>query len=201
MSRNKNPMKPSVFNIGCFGIGEYKSKKNNKITREYDIWRQMLIRCYSEKNQEKHPAYIGIAVCEEWHNFQNFAEWFNENHPNIDGIRFDLDKDLLQQGVENKIYSPDTCVFLPSRINKFMTNLKSTNTSGHVGVVWHKRDCVWESSTNCFKNSKNIYIGRFTDINEASLAYKKSRAEQAEHAKDYLRSLNYLPEEIIQLIK
>ena len=81
-----------------------------------------------------------------------------------------------------------------------MTNLKSTNTSGHVGVVWHKRDCIWESSICSFKYGKDIYLGRFNDLRQASLTYKKARAEQAEHAKDYLRSLNYLSEDIIQLI-
>lgn len=194
-----NPYHKSFLGIGYLGYGKYSSKINNKATKEYICWQNMLKRCYDKKFQEKQPYCSNVSVCKEWHNFQNFAKFYKENYPKIENIKFQLDKDLLQQNIKNKIYSPDTCVFLPQRINSFTTNKKSTNTSGYMGVDKVKNR--WKARINCFKNDKIISIGTFLCSEEAYMAYKNARVVQAEHAKDYLRSLNYLPEEIIQLIK
>lgn len=34
---------------------------------------KILERGYSKLWKEKHPTYEDVYVCEEWHNFQNFA--------------------------------------------------------------------------------------------------------------------------------
>ena len=44
-------------------------------------------------------------------------------------------------------------------------------------------------------------LGYFTNPEQASIVYQQARTEQADKVKSYLRSLNYLPEEVIQLIK
>ena len=62
----KNLYYPSVYGVGYFGEGEYKSKINGKQTREYNIWNKMSQRCYDEKYHRKEPNYIGCTVCEEW---------------------------------------------------------------------------------------------------------------------------------------
>ena len=60
----------------------------------------------------------------------------------------------------------------------------------------------WVASSTLFENGGVKYaIGYFYSIEEAINAYKEFKLIQDEKAKDYLRSLNYLPEEIIQLIK
>tara|TARA_R110000765_G_scaffold71902_2_gene139522 strand:+ start:124 stop:753 length:630 start_codon:yes stop_codon:yes gene_type:complete len=94
---------PSVHGVGFIGEGKYKPQTNAKKARIR--WNGMLERCYSDRYQALKPTYIGCVVCDEWHNFQNFAEWFYNNH--IDG--FELDKDKLGNG---KLYSPDTCCFI-----------------------------------------------------------------------------------------
>lgn len=73
----------------------------------YTVWQHMLQRCYNAKVKEKQPTYINITCCEEWLSFSNFALWFKDNY--IYG--YHLDKDLLVK--ENRIYSPDTCIFSP----------------------------------------------------------------------------------------
>ena len=50
------------------------------------------------------------SVCEEWLNYSNFRIWFDEHYVPCKNNQIDLDKDLLVQG--NKVYSPETCVFL-----------------------------------------------------------------------------------------
>ena len=85
---------PSYLGIGYLGYGKYKSRKNNIKTEEYIKWGSMLTRCYSEKLKERRN-YIECTVCDEWHNFQNFAEWYNDHKyylPDVDVL--DLDKDI-----------------------------------------------------------------------------------------------------------
>lgn len=195
-----NPYHPSMRGVGFTGVGSHKCWENGRAPKKYSTWRNMFTRCHDEKYQMKKQNYIGNSICEEWNNYQNFGDWFDENFPkHIENLRMDLDKDLLQEGIENKIYSPKTCVFLPERINSFMTNKQKTNTTGEIGVCFSRNR--WTVSITDFDTGKKIHIGSFDSKEEASLTYKKYRAKNAEKAKDYLRNLNYLPEHIIQLIK
>jgi hypothetical protein len=75
----------------------------------------MMMRCYSLKWSSKFPTYKDCIVDERWHNFQIFGEWFEENY--VEG--FELDKDIL--GKSSKIYSPETCCFVPQEINLMFT--------------------------------------------------------------------------------
>ena len=80
----------------------------------YDRWHGMLRRCYSAAWQSRHPAYIGCSVDKRWHSFVAFREWAL-SQPQWEGLH--LDKDLLVPG--NKVYSPETCLFIPQSVNKF----------------------------------------------------------------------------------
>lgn len=116
---NKNDLyEPSVHGVGFIGEGEYKSRKNSKM---YGVWSSMIGRCYSPVTQSKQPTYIGCTVAKEWHNFQNFAKWYVENHPKGD-VRYHLDKDKLVEG--NKVYSPQNCCFITQGEN---TRIASEN--------------------------------------------------------------------------
>lgn len=50
------------------------------------------------------------------------------------------------------------------------TGKYSHNTSGHSGVSWYKRDSKWQVKIK--HNQKDIYLGYFTDIEEAIAARK-----------------------------
>lgn len=197
----KNPYHSSVFSVGYLGVGEYKAQIKGKQTPEYGVWTNMLGRCYDEKYQEKYPTYKGVSVCKEWHDFQNFADFYHKNNPKIDGVKFQLDKDLLQQYTESKIYSPETCIFLPCNVNGFLANKQSNNTSGYIGVSWAKHTKKWQVRIKLFGEGKEKYLGCFATPEEASEAYQSVRKVESEKVKEYLRSLNYLSEEIIQLVK
>ena len=194
----KNPYKPSVCGVGYLGGGEYKASKYKKQNMNYKLWIGMLRRVYDIDNK----TYRNVTVCDEWHNFQNFAKWYEENYPyNIKYINFQIDKDLMQEGIKNKIYSPKTCIFLPQKINSYIADRSLKNTSGFVGVTFEKYYKKYRAIINDFDSGKSIHLGYFKTPEEASQAYQIARAENAEKAKQYLRDLNYLPEEIIQLIK
>lgn len=50
--------------------------------------------------------------------------------------------------------------------NNYNHSIAKNNKSGIIGVIWHKRDCVWESYINV--NNLRIYLGRFTNIEDAT---------------------------------
>lgn len=104
------------FNSALVGEG-YPTRIKGKITKCYDHWRRLLQRSYDPKWKRLHPTYSECSVEECWWDYQNFAEWFNSYEYPTEGM--DLDKDLLI--VNNKVYGPDTCVFLPEHINKLLT--------------------------------------------------------------------------------
>lgn len=154
--------------IGFIGEGKYSVRENNKITKEYMFWNNMMKRAYDSKYKEKNPSYKDCTVCEEWHKFQNFAKWCEENHYEIEGERMELDKDIVVK--RNSIYSPETCVFVPSSINKIFTKRQNKRGDFLIGVCWDK-------SCKCFKSycstlDKREYLGSFDDEVKAFLSYK-----------------------------
>ena len=192
----KDVYKKSVFDTGYFGEGEFSFYKNKKA---YRTWQNILQRCYLKN--EKNPTYKNVKVCKEWHNFQNFAFWFEKNYPKIENINFEIDKDLLQMNIENKIYSPETCVFLPKKVNIFITKNNAKNSSGFIGVYLKKQTNRWVSSCCSFEKNKQIHLGYFDTIEEAREKYLISKKESYDYVIEYLRSLNYLENNIIENIK
>ena len=77
----------------------------------YVKWKSMLTRCYDSNYLAKRPLNIGCSVCTEWLSFSVFKQWMAQQE--WEGMH--LDKDLLVY--ENKVYSPGTCIFIPSRVN------------------------------------------------------------------------------------
>lgn len=136
----RNPNKPSVFGLGYIGQGEYESGTTGKIYKNYNTWSAMLARCYKPSQQE---SYIGCTVCKEWHNFQNFAKWFEENY--VEG--WALDKDILISG--NRVYSPETCCFVPSEINNNFRRERS--------------DRIKKPSETDFRTKLKILASKYTD--------------------------------------
>lgn len=119
----KNPYIPTVQGVGFLGEGFYipypKGTKGG-VSREYKVWSSMMERCYSKSFMLKRNSYKDCTVCKEWHNFQNFAKWCNEQQ-DFDKDGYQLDKDLKVLG--NKIYSPTTCLFVTCEVNNFLVGL------------------------------------------------------------------------------
>lgn len=117
MGRVKNPYDKTVFGVGCLGSGIHKSWKNARGSRDtYLNWIAMLQRCYIDMG-DKYLSYYGfVTVCDEWLNFQNFAEWYESHHYNIPNERLHIDKDIKSK--ESKVYSPETCILIPQSINE-----------------------------------------------------------------------------------
>lgn len=152
----KDKLHPSVFGVGFNGVGKYKPSTNNKTTKSYDTWRSMMSRCYSKNYQHEKPTYAGCTVCKEWHNFQNFAKWFESYY--IEG--FELDKDIIFKG--NKWYSPITCMFVSQNDNAIKAHAKSykmINPKGETVEIYNMREFCRENKLSA--GSMNaVYLGK-----------------------------------------
>lgn len=192
----KCPYEPRIYGIGFLGEGKYKTKENGKITKSYDHWRQMLRRCYDPYTINKQLTYANCFVCEEWHNFQNFAQWWEENYYEIEEERMCLDKDILIK--DNKIYSPETCLIVPERINILFTKSDAKRGKCPIGVDWHKANNKFRARCSILNKENNkelIYLGLYNTSEEAFLAYKifkeKYIKEIADEYKDLIPSKLY----------
>lgn len=155
---------PSVYGIGYIGVGNYRTTVNRKKTKEYSKWNNILHRGYDKKYKERNPTYKDCYVADTWHNFQNFAKWFEENY--VEG--WELDKDILING--NKIYSPETCCFVPREINALFKSPKEGVTSLPSGVSYDKFNKKYKVSVRVYGKFKTE--GRYNTIEEAFQAYK-----------------------------
>ena len=182
-----NPLYPSVYKNGFIGIGEYSSKDEGL----YNLWKSMLLRSYDDKYHEKYPTYKDVEVCEEWLNFQNFAEWCVRNSfygkTDDKGRKYQLDKDILFRG--NKIYSPETCCFVPASINCILLFSKGSRGNLPVGVSYVKKLRKYRADISR-RNISDRVLGYFNTPEAAFEVYKVTREryikEMAEIWKDHI---------------
>lgn len=166
----KCPYEPRIFNVGYIGEGVYKTRANGIKTRSYAVWYDMIKRCYDEVHRNEFISYMECYVCDEWLNYQNFAEWYEYNYYEIDDETVHLDKDILVKG--NNCYSPETCVFVPKTINNLI--LKRDRYRGDTPLgVWYDSTRNNYKAYCCNGHGKNITIGRYSTIDEAFYAYKQ----------------------------
>ena len=166
-----NPYLKNNLGIGYVGVGNYLTTYNGKHTPEYHAWSNMLTRCYSETWQKNYDTYKKCSVCEEWHNFQNFAKWYNENYYEVEGDIMCLDKDILKKG--NKLYSPETCVFVPNRINTLFVKKDKNRGEYPIGVSYNKMRKKFATGVSI--DHKRVGLGYFKTPMEAFYVYKKHK--------------------------
>ena len=162
----KNPYDRTICGVGYIGVGEYKTGTDTKHTEEYQNWTCMIRRCYDMNRKEKYPAYFGdCEVCEEWHNFQNFAKWWNENIYRVGTERMHLDKDILFDG--NRMYSPNTCLITPQRIN--MLFVTKPNLAGLPTGVKNT------SSGKYYASYNGKHLGTYNTVEMAYVAHNEEK--------------------------
>lgn len=117
---------PNVQGVGILGYVENISGRLRDM-KEYRIWEGIIGRCYGVQDYtKKNTSYEFAEVEDRWKRFDYFLEdiihingydmWkrFHEEYPNTKNI-FEFDKDILVKG--NKLYSRNTCMFVPKFIN------------------------------------------------------------------------------------
>lgn len=180
-----NPYHPSVFGKGFQGVGKYVPTINGNITKEYQYWHSMLVRCYSVKYKERFPSYKDVMLCDEWHCFQDFAKWFEENYNPEYMDSWQLDKDILFKG--NKTYSPSTCAIVPSDINYLFLRNKHKRGSNPIGVKLKNKSNKY--LVQLMKFGKRVYLGVFDTIDEAFNVYKEGKEHHIKEVADLWKDL------------
>tara|TARA_B100001996_G_scaffold26272_1_gene20286 strand:+ start:710 stop:1411 length:702 start_codon:yes stop_codon:yes gene_type:complete len=153
-------------------VGYYKSYI-------YDKWKNMMSRCYSpgmHKSEKHRRLYAGCTVDPRWHRLSNFKEWM-ESHPDYETLT--LDKDLISPG--NKVYGPDTCCMITSRMNTLLVHgkCKSSKTNDLPnGVSYSCKRVIhpyeaYASIPPSISHRKNykIHIGNYPTVKEAYRAH------------------------------
>ena len=181
---------PSVYGVGVIG-DKYPITINSVQTKEYVLWKHMLQRCYSDDFKKERPTYEGCQISENFKSYEYFYEWCHEQ-VGFGNEGFHLDKDSLVKG--NKVYSENTCVFIPQEVNTLLTKSTASRGKHLIGVSWNKKDKAFVAKARKNKG-KSEHLGIFKTEIEAFKAYKTAKEafvkEQAEKWKDEIDDRAY----------
>lgn len=169
-----------------FGIGvndaDYNVYKWDKVEGKrkivwicpfYTTWKSMLERCYSPKQNTKFRTYIGCTVYPEWLYFSNFKGWMETQdwHGKV------LDKDILFVG--NKIYNPQTAVFIEQRVNLFINQNTARRGEWPIGVSWDSIKKKFAAFCHNVTTRKGKFIGLYNSPEQAHKAWLSYKLKQA----------------------
>jgi len=144
-----------------------------KEIKEYRLWQDMLQRCFSDGLKQKYPAYEGVTCSHEWLSITTFIEDVSQMR-GYGLIGWALDKDILQKG--NKLYSKETCCFVPHEINSLLTKRDNDRGEFPVGVCFDKHAGKFKARLNI--NGKAKHLGLFPTPEDAFQVYKAAKEAQ-----------------------
>lgn len=58
----KNPNFRSLFKTGYIGVGKHVTKINGKSLNKYELWKNMIERCYSLKFKNEFKTYLNAVL-------------------------------------------------------------------------------------------------------------------------------------------
>ena len=175
-----------------FGVGinnrEIPTSIDGKLKKEYNLWRNMLQRCYSKPYLEKHPTYVGCSVSDTFLYYHLFHAWC-QTQVGFGKEGYQLDKDLLIKG--NKLYSEHTCVFIPSVLNSILITAAAGRGLLPIGVTKHGKG--FRAMCNIYGKDKSL--GTFDTPELAFEVYKNFKEAhiktQAELYKNEIDEIAY----------
>lgn len=167
----KNPNKL----IKLHGVAECDinvDREDLEVVKAYDLYGALINRVYGEKFLLRNENYREVSVCDRWLKFSNFkCDVFKmKGFQKSISDRWELDKDLLSEG--SKIYSPETCCFVPKVLNNlFKIPLDKFDKSLPTNVTRNKKSgkllVRLQVSPTEYK-----HLGCFDTLQEAFPVYK-----------------------------
>lgn len=159
---------------------EYKESGVKKIfrTRAYILWMAILSRT-SKTNARN--SVRGNSAINGFTDFQQFAEWCQgaDGYLNKDnsGNYWHLDKDMYSIG--NRVYSPETCIFIPASLNdSFPASPGERKSDNFQGVTLVGKSGKYQAATS-YKNT-HVHLGTFTTKRLAHKAWQEFRVKVME---------------------
>ena len=157
----------------------------------YERWRSILCRCYSLKFHNLNKSYENCQICDEWKYSLNFKEWMETQ----DWKGKVLDKDIIKPG--NKIYGPDTCMFVSIEVNSLFVK-PNKDKKYPIGV--YKSSTKNKVDAKIKLNNKTLFLGSFVDIMEAHKVWQKYKVKYLKELA--LKEDNYfLKQKILEISK
>lgn len=181
---------PTFYGHGIKKNGRLFDEHGNR-TLAFGYWEDMLKRCYYSPDVERYPAYADCYVCDAWLELPNFEQWVSENYYQCGNERMVLDKDILFKG--NRLYSPNTAMFVPERINGLFTKTNRMRGTYPIGVYYKKKNRKFVAQVSKLSNEmrgtkQQEYLGLFDTPEEAFAAYKSEKENYIKEVADYYRN-------------
>ena len=134
--------------------GCYKAERTAERSRKYpfdsrilQIWKNMMGRCYNEKDHSfASVGAKGIIVCEEWFDKQIFADFIGELPNGMIFGRLDFSKD----------FEPSNCKFMTRTEYLGRFPKLSTNSTGRTGVYLDKKTGMWYAQMTYGNKTKRL---------------------------------------------
>lgn len=176
---------PQSYEITHYNVGYVGELTNCDLELYYklkDVWEEMLRNCYDTEHDEyKNSGANGDTVCAKW---LNFSEFYKDSQiltgfafKNRNWDNFYLDKNHFS----SKIYSPETCVWIPLEMKTDYSNIicfeaisPNNETFHHISISEFAKKHNLNSSMIklCLLNKKEKYKKwKFKIVEDHGLRY------------------------------
>jgi hypothetical protein len=164
---------------GTLGNGRHRPTDRNQPTQAYRAWQAILCR-----------RSMTFGICDEWLNYQVFAEWYYnqlDRHGDWRALPFKWSMSRLLIDPNNQDHNPVTCCIAPAPIVQMFKNPITTNRRLPVGV--HMYGDRFVAYCSLFDQGPTN-LGIFDTADAASNAYWAAKCDSIRRAaKRYQRWL------------
>lgn len=182
-----------VFGVGINDM--LGAEKTKEFIKQRQMWFGILQRCFSIKLLERRPTYKNCKVSESWLWLSNFIKDIKsiENYEKSLNEGWQLDKDLLSN--EGKLYSKDTCCFIPRSLNLVLSSYPKKLNGLPKGVKLSKGGRYFAILQ---KEGNQIFLGSYDSVEEASRVYNIAKKEHLLNIADSIKDI--VPENVYKAL-
>lgn len=164
----------TLLGVGYIGNITKEDRKYPYYKKILQVWTDMIKRCYYDKRKDGIYQKENVKVCEEWKCFKTFFDWCINTKVSNYNPKFYIDKDIL--GEDRKLYSPETCIFVPRRVNNVLVHVRHTSVAPGVRKQYR--------AYQVYITKKKEFLGGYKTLLEASAVYKVAKEHYIKYIAD-----------------